>query len=284
MSSQSLAQYAEANGLKRMGARPALLDYLKETFKRRDFAFAISAYTNEAANARTALGKWWLILLPTIQAATYGLIFGLILGDSRPDNFLPFLFTGVFLFSFFSGSFSSGASSITSNGGLVRSLSFPRMLLPIAAVARQFLNLLPQLGVLAVLLLVIQQTISISWLAVLPILILALLFASGLAMIAARLTVQVRDLSKLIPFVTRIVFYISGIFFSIERVLESVPALAPFIYLNPIYDFIELTRGALVVGHQMTGTLWLACSIWAMVTFVPGVIFFWIAEERYGNE
>jgi teichoic acid transport system permease protein len=158
------------------------------------------------------------------------------------------------------------------------------MLLPIAAVARQFLNLLPQLAVLAVLLLVLQQTISISWLAVLPILILALLFASGLAMIAARLTVQVRDLSKLIPFVTRIVFYISGIFFSIERVLESVPALAPFIYLNPIYDFIELTRGALVVGHQMTGTLWLACSIWAMVTFVPGVIFFWIAEERYGNE
>lgn len=279
-----MGQYAEANGLKRMGARPALFDYLKETYKRRDFAFAISAYTNEAANARTALGKWWIIVLPTIQAATYGLIFGLILGDSRPDNFLPFLFTGVFLFSFFSGSFSSGASSITSNGGLVRSLSFPRILLPLAAVTRQFLNLLPQLAVLAILLIVLQQTISFTWLAMIPIVILAIMFSLGLAMIAARLTVQLRDLSKLIPFVTRIVFYISGIFFSIERVLEPFPALAPLIYLNPIYDFIELSRGALVVGHEMTGTLWLSCSIWAVATFVTGIIFFWIAEERYGSE
>ena len=279
-----MAEYAEANGLKRMGARPSLFDYLAETFKRRDFAFAISAYTNEAANAQTLLGKWWIILLPTIQAATYGLIFGLILGDSRPDNFLPFLFTGVFLFAFFSGSFSNGATAITSNGGLVRSLSFPRILLPIAAVTRQFLNLLPQLGVLAVLLLVLQRTITISWLALVPILALGSMFAFGLAMIAARLTVHVRDLTKLIPFITRIVFYISGIFFSIDKVLEPFPALAPFMYLNPVYDFIELARGALVVGHEMTGVLWLACSIWAVVTFVVGTVFFWFAEERYGNE
>lgn len=279
-----MAEYAEANGLKRMGARPSLSDYLAETFKRRDFAFAISAYTNEAANARTALGKWWIILLPTIQAATYGLIFGLILGSRRPDNFLSFLFAGVFLFSFFSSSFSSGATSITSNGGLVRSLSFPRILLPIAAVTRQFLNLLPQLAVLAVLLLILQKTISVSWLAMLPILLLAAMFAFGLAMIAARLTVHVRDLTKLIPFITRITFYISGIFFSVERVLAPFPALAPFMYLNPVYDFIELARGALVVGHEMTGVLWLACSVWAIVTFVIGVIFFWFAEERYGNE
>lgn len=279
-----MAQFAGANGLKRMGARPQLFEYLKETFRRRDFAFAISAYTNEAANARTALGKWWIILLPTIQAATYGLIFGLILGNSRPDNFLPFLFTGVFLFAFFSGSFSNGASSITSNGGLVRSLSFPRILLPLAAVTRQFLNLLPQLAVLAVLLIALQQTISITWLAMIPILLLAIMFSLGLAMIAARLTVQVRDLTKLIPFVTRILFYISGIFFSIEKVIAPFPALAPFVYLNPIYDFIELSRGALVVGHEMTGALWLACSIWATVTFLVGVIFFWLAEERYGNE
>lgn len=279
-----MAKFAEANGLKRMGARPRLFDYLKETLRRRDFAFAISAYTNEAANARTALGKWWIILLPTIQAATYGLIFGLILGSSRPDNFLPFLFTGVFLFAFFSGSFSNGASSITSNGGLVRSLSFPRILLPLAAVTRQFLNLLPQLAVLAVLLIALQQTISLTWLAMIPILILAIMFSLGLAMIAARLTVQVRDLTKLIPFVTRILFYISGIFFSIEKVIEPFPALASFVYLNPIYDFIELSRGALVVGHEMTGVLWLACSLWATVTFFVGVIFFWLAEERYGNE
>lgn len=279
-----MAEYAEANGLKRMGARPALGTYIKDIFKRRDFAFALSSFSNDAANARNRLGAWWMVLLPTLQAATYGLIFGVILGDNRPNNFLPFLFTGVFLFAFFSASFSTGATSITQNVGLVKSLSFPRALLPVSAVIRQFLNLLPQLGVLAVLLVVIQKTISWSWLALIPIVLLMVIFASGLAMVAARLTVQVRDLTKVIPFITRVAFYVSGIFFSVETVVAGYPWLWSMVKWNPIYDFIELARGALVVGHTMTAELWIACAVWSLISICIGTVFFWKAEERYGRD
>lgn len=267
-----------------MGARPALTTYIKDAFNRRDFAFALSSFSNDAANARNRLGAWWMVLLPTLQAATYGLIFGVILGDNRPDNFLPFLFTGVFLFAFFSGSFSTGATAITQNVGLVKSLSFPRALLPISAVIRQFLNLLPQLGVLAVLLIAIQRTISWSWLALIPITLLMVIFASGLAMIAARLTVQVRDLTKLIPFITRVAFYVSGIFFSVESVVAGLPWLWAIVKWNPIYDFIELTRGAVVVGHSMSAELWIACVVWSLISISVGTVYFWKAEERYGRD
>ena len=80
MSQENLAAYAAEHGLKRMGARPSFFNYIAETWQRRDFAVALSTFSNEAANARNRLGKWWNILLPTIQAATYGLIFGVILG------------------------------------------------------------------------------------------------------------------------------------------------------------------------------------------------------------
>ena len=267
-----------------MGARPSFFNYIAETWLRKDFAIALSTFSNEAANARNRLGKWWNILLPTIQAATYGLIFGVILGDSRPDNFLPFLFTGVFLFSFMSGSFYSGASSITSNSGLVRSLSFPRALLPISTVITQFINLLPQLGILLVTLLIIQREITWSWFALIPILLLMTMFASGLAMIAARLTAQVRDLSKLIPFFTRIAFYVSGIFFSVEQVLAGYPQIFAIVKFNPVYDFIEIARGALVKGYTMETDIWIACTAWAVVTFAVGIVFFWKAEEEYGRD
>jgi teichoic acid transport system permease protein len=279
-----VAEYAESNNLRRMGARPPFWTYLKDAFGRRDFAFALSSFSNDAANARNRLGKWWLIILPTLQAATYGLIFGFILGDNRPENFLPFLFTGVFLFAFFSGCFSSGATSITANVGLVKSLSFPRALLPLSAVIRQFLNLLPQLAVLLALLLILQQTISWSWFALIPIVFMMLVFSSGLAMIAARLTVQVRDLTKVIPFLTRVAFYVSGIFFSVETVLANYPYIWMVARWNPIYDFIELTRGALVVGYSMSAELWIACGVWSIVTFAVGTIYFWKAEERYGRD
>jgi len=284
VSQENLAAYAAEHGLQRMGARPSFFNYISEAWRRRDFAIALSTFSNEAANARNRLGKWWNILLPTIQAATYGLIFGLILGDSRPDNFLPFLFTGVFLFSFMSGSFYSGASSITSNSGLVKSLSFPRALLPISTVLSQFINLLPQLGILLVTLLIIQRQITWSWLALIPIVFLMTLFATGLAMIAARLTVQVRDLSKLLPFVTRIFFYVSGIFFSVDQVLANHPQVYAIVKWNPVYDYIEIARGALVQGYTMETDIWIACTAWAVVTFVFGSIFFWKAEEEYGRD
>ena len=280
----NLADYAASHGLKQVGTRPRFGDYLKETWARRDFAFTMSLYASEAANARTRLGRWWLVLLPSLQAFAYGLVFGLILGDLRPDNFIPFLITGVFLFSFFSGSFSSGAKAITSNGGLLKTLSFPRILLPLAAVIRQFINFLPQLALLPLVMILFGQDITWDWFWLIPIALLMLVFSTGLAMISARLTVQVKDLGKLVPFITRILFYSSGIFFEIERVFANYPELLAVARLNPVYDFISLARGALVNGMEMSPFLWLVSSAWAFGVFIFGFFYFWKAEAKYGRD
>jgi len=43
------------------------------------------------------------------------------------------------------------------------------------------------------------------------------LFNIGVACLAARLTIHLRDIAQLIPFITRIIFYMSGIFFLVDR-------------------------------------------------------------------
>jgi teichoic acid transport system permease protein len=280
----NLADYALLHGLTQVGVRPRFREYLKQAWGRRDFAFTMSLYASEAANARTRLGRWWLVLLPSLQAFAYGLVFGLILGDLRPANFIPFLITGVFLFSFFSGSFSSGAKAITSNSGLLRTVSFPRILLPLSAVIREFINFLPQLAILPIVMVAFGQQITWDWLYLIPITFLMFLFSTGLAMISARLTVQVKDLGKLVPFITRLMFYSSGIFFEIERIFAGYPELLAVAMLNPVYDFISLARGALINDMQMTPFMWIAASTWAVVTFVVGVFYFWKAEARYGRD
>ena len=280
----SVADYAREHGLKRVGARPPLVEYLKMAWQRRDFAITMSVFANQAANAKNRLGKWWVILLPTIQGAVYGLIFGIIIGGDRPTNFIPFLFTGVFLFSFIQSSISTGATSVTSNLGLVRSLNFPRMLLPFSSVLRQFLNLLPQIGLLLVVLIGFQQNITFNWLLMIPLLALMAIFAFGLALISARLTVHIQDLAKLIPFVIRIVFYTSGIFFNMEHVLKNYPVALEIEKYNPVYVFVSLARGAGVEGYEATAFMWWAAIGWAVVTLALGIVFFWKAEERYGRE
>ena len=280
----SLAEYAEKHGLKRVGARPKFAEYIKDSVRRIGFAWTLSSFTNEASDARTRLGKWWTFLLPAIQAATYGLIFGLILGSNRPENYLAFLFTGVFLFSFMSGALSSGSSSITGNAGLVNSLSFPRVLLPISAVIRQFLNFWPSLIMLVVALLATQNWPTWSWLLEIVVILLMTMFATGLGIIAARVNAQMRDLGKLIPFFTRIMFYVSGVFFLTDRVFADYPLLLTVASFNPFYDFIQLSRGLLVHGYEPTASLWINCIAWAIVMPVVGVVYFWKAEEVYGRD
>lgn len=280
----SLAEYAKQNGLTKVGARESLLTYVKHAWQRRDFAYVMALYTDQANSSRNRLGRWWLVLVPTLQAAVYGLIFGILLGGSRPENFIPYLITGVFLFSFLQGAYTSGASSVTSNIGLVRSLSFPRILLPTNAVIQQVFSLLPQVALLLVTLLLFHQQLTWNWLLLIPILILMVIFGFGLATISARLTVHVQDLNKLNPFLTRVVFYVSGIFFSIETVLKDYPVAMQIASWNPVYVYISLARGAMVEGYSMTAGMWIASVAWALGLFVIGTIFFWRAEERYGRE
>jgi len=280
----SLAEYAEKHGLKRVGARPKFAEYIKDSVRRIGFAWTLSSFTNEASDARTRLGKWWTFLLPAIQAATYGLIFGLILGSNRPENYLAFLFTGVFLFAFMSGALSSGSTAITGNAGLVNSLSFPRVLLPISAVIRQFLNFWPSLIMLVVALLATQNWPTWSWLLEIVVILLMTMFATGLGIIAARVNAQMRDLGKLIPFFTRIMFYVSGVFFLTDRVFADYPLLLTVASFNPFYDFIQLSRGLLVHGYEPTASLWINCIAWAIVMPVVGVVYFWKAEEVYGRD
>jgi teichoic acid transport system permease protein len=280
----SLADYAREHGLKRVGARPALLEYLAEAWKRRDFAMTMARFNSEAANAKNRLGRWWTVLLPTVQALVYGLIFGVLMGSSRPDNYIPFLFTGVFLFSFMSGAFGAGAGSVTGNLGLVRSLSFPRMLLPVQATIQQIFNLLPQLVLLLITWIAFAQPITWKWLLLIPITFLMIMFSTGLALVSARLTVHIQDLAKLIPFVIRIVFYTSGIFFNMEHVLKNYPIALEIEKYNPVYVFVSLARGAGVAGYDATAFMWWAAIGWAVVTLALGIVFFWKAEERYGRE
>ncbi len=126
--------------------------YLKQTWGRRDFIIALAKFRLQSDLSENRLGILWLVLRPVLNAAVYGLIFGVIQGTSRGADYPATVVTGVFLFEYFSPSLSRGAKSVTGNRALVQSLAFPRLTLPVAEVIEGFFSLLPSLLVLAVLL------------------------------------------------------------------------------------------------------------------------------------
>src|SRR5690606_18046020 len=155
----------EAHGLTRVGGRPPLTKYLRGVAQRKDFILSLALYRIEAENQRQRLGLLWIVLKPILNAAVFGLVFGILMASTKsvPD-FVSFLVIGVFLFEFFSSTMGSGAKAITSNQALVQSLAFPRMALPVAAVIQKFIQLLPTIPLLMVFLVIMGHRPTWNWL------------------------------------------------------------------------------------------------------------------------
>lgn len=288
MSDSDIGAIARSAGLEQVGARPPLGAYLAETWRRRAFAMSLARYRLEASLHESRLGLGWIVLRPILNAAIYGTVFGLIMDrSSRPGDipFIPFLVVGVFIFEFFSKSLGSGAKAITGNAGLVRSLTFPRLLLPLSQIIQYVIELLPMLIVMAIIVLAFGAPLTWSWLLIIPLMFLMTLFNFGVALIAARLTVHLRDVAQIIPLITRLFFYGSGIFYSLDLVLaDNPPWLLTIAHLNPVGGFISLSRLFVLGGPEASTLVWVVTLASGFVTMAAGIVFFWRAEEKYGRD
>jgi teichoic acid transport system permease protein len=286
----SPAELAAKYGLSVSGARPGLAEYVRQLWGRRHFIMTFSRAKLTAQYSQARLGQLWQVATPLLNAAVYFAIFGLILGAGRGMDkkvYVPFLVTGVFVFMFTQTSVMSGVKSISGNLGLVRALHFPRAALPISLALQQLQQLLYSMLVLFVIVALCGSYPSLSWLLIVPALVLQFLFNTGLAMIMARLGSKTPDLAQLMPFIMRTWMYASGVMFSIPIMLRDKPAwIADILMYNPAAVYMDLIRFALIEGYtsdNLPDHVWLAALLWAVVVGVVGFVFFWKAEERYGR-
>src|SRR5690625_2193305 len=154
LSSEQYAALAADHGLHRSGVRPKLWRYIKELWIQRHFVWVLASSDAYARHRDNYLGQLWAVLNPLLLAGAYYIIFGMLLGvDRGTENYVGFLITGLFLFLYSGGNITKASRSISTNLNLVRSLKFPRAVLPIAATLSEFILVLPSLGVLLILML-----------------------------------------------------------------------------------------------------------------------------------
>ncbi|CAL9384695.1 Teichoic acid translocation permease protein TagG [Streptomyces sp. V17-9] len=284
------ARLAAKYGLSVSGARPSLVEYVRQLWGRRHFILAFSQAKLTAQYSQAKLGQLWQVATPLLNAFVYFAIFGLILNAGRgmpKDVYIPFLVTGVFVFTFTQSSAMAGVRAISGNLGLVRALHFPRASLPISFALQQLQQLLASMIVLFAVVIGFGSYPSLSWLLVIPALVLQFLFNMGLALIVARMGAKTPDLAQLMPFIMRTWMYASGVMFSIPIMLEDKPTwIADVLQWNPAAVYMDLIRFALIDGYgseNLPPHVWAVGLGWAVVLAAGGFVYFWKAEERYGR-
>lgn len=284
----SPAQLAAKYGLSVSGARPGLLEYSRQLWGRRHFINEFAKARTQAQYTQARLGQLWQVMTPLLNAAVYYLIFGLLIGTSKGiDNFIAFLVTGIFIFTFTQSSMMSGVRAVSGNLGLVRALHFPRASLPIAFTLMQLQQLLMSMFVLIAIVLMTGEVPDGSWLLMVPALFTQWIFNTGLALIMARMGSKMTDLAQLMPFILRTWMYVSGVMYSIDNLTSHAPHYVRILLdINPAAVYIDLMRFALidsVTASQLPPHIWASAVGWAVLVGVGGYVYFWKAEEQYGR-
>lgn len=256
---------------------PPLRPYLRELWRRRQFALQLSKTKLRAKHYDTALGQLWLLLTPLLMACVYFLLVMVIRGGSRGADFFAHLVAALFLFQLFSQSVQQGANSIVGGGKLILNTAFPRVLLPLSSVVWAFRRFLPTIPLAAVVHLIVGVSVGWATLLVIPIVAVVLVIAAGVACLAAALQVYFRDLSNFLPHLLRIWLYTTPILYTADQAIDR--GLGIFMWLNPMAPIIRSLSSAVDHGEVPDPAVAAAGVGWALFLFVVGVVFF-MSRER----
>ena len=290
---------AEQFGLRPMGVRPPLGRYIKDVASRWAFIRVLGTATAYSKNQNNYLGQLWAVLNPILNATVYVLIFGILLGTSRGVlNSIAFIVIGTFLYRFFEQSVHAGSRSIAQKSNLIRSLHFPRAVLPIAQVVSLLTTLVPALLVMCAIVLLsgllpkyAMVHVTWSWLLLPAIVALLWIFNTGIAFVVARAVAITPDLDNIIGFVLRLVMYASGVIFPVMHYVQDLPAttqaiIGPILEYQPIAVYLYVARSILTQEPTIPQdpVMWAWAAGWAVVSFAVGFVVFWRGEERYGRD
>lgn len=236
----------------------AATDYWRDLWRYREL-LAFLAWRDVAVRYKqTAIGVVWALIRPLLTLMVFVLfrrMAGLRQGEV-PDVVL--VMAAVLPWQFFSSALSESSASLIGNTGLIAKVYFPRLIIPLSAIATAFVDFLITLVFLAALMwwYAVQPD---SRLATLPLFVaLAALLSLGLGLLMAALTVTYRDFRYVVPFMVQIGLFVSPVAFASTQVPERWRGVYS---LNPLVGIIDGFRWAILGGRTPLDSWSLVCSI-----------------------
>ncbi len=247
MHKKQSAQGAQNNRITVIRPKKGLsLPSLKELAEYKDLILLFAGRDLSVKYRQTVLGPLWLVIMPVISALVSTFVFG---GIARIDSsglpYFVFYFAAFTLWSYFSTSLTSTATTFTSNALLFRRVYFPRLAVPAAHILSNLFRFAVQFALLVIVLLIFWATgtdISPVWGMVwlLPLLVVqSALLALGVGALLSALTAKYRDLASLVSVGVDLWKYLTPVVYSASTLTGGVRI---FCLVNPMGAPIEAFR------------------------------------------
>lgn len=261
---------------------------------------------------QTILGMFWAIIQPFVTMIVFSFVFGRL--AKLPSDGIPyplFSYVGLLPWTFFSNGLSKASTSMTSNAGLIKKIYFPRLILPITAIAGGLIDMGLSFLMLLVLMLYywvttldltgalhlyplanptlvnnlleaqelhFQITANIIWLPAL--LLLAFVASLGISLWFAALNVYFRDVGQAMGFIVRIGMYLTPVAYPLSALPHPLQTIAA---LNPMTGVVEGFRWALLGTNTAPGFSMVIAAVLSIILLISGAFYFRRAESRFAD-
>jgi lipopolysaccharide transport system permease protein len=230
---------------------------------------------------QAVLGITWAVLQPLLTVVIFSVIFGRLAG--LPSEGIPypiFSLVGLLPWQLFSSGLQRSSASLVSSASLLTKVYFPRLIIPMSAVALGLVDFAISF-VIALGLMAYYHT-PLTWTAlwVLPLTLFTLLTAFSVGLWLSALNVQYRDVQQVVPFLLQAWMYASPVVYSAQMIPSGKWEIING--LNPMAGVIQGFRWALL-GTPPPGILMVMSVLVVAFLLMSGLYYFRRMEKNFAD-
>ena len=229
----------------------------------------------------SVFGFLWSLVNPLVMVAVYTLAFGYIL-QIRTPAFVLFLVSGLLAWGYFAGAAVMSTGAVIDSGSLVKSVYFPRAILPLSSVLFNLAQYVMTIAVIVPLVLLIHQVpLSLPMLCFPLFLVLQTLFTIGVAFTLATTTAFLRDVRHFLEIALQVLFWLTPIVYEFRAMPDR---LKPLVLASPLSPYILGYQQSLY--YREWPALWMVAlaAAYAAGALAVGLILFQRYEDRFTEQ
>jgi lipopolysaccharide transport system permease protein len=260
------------------GARPIAIEWMAEFYRYRELFFFLVWRDVKIRYKQTLMGASWAVLQPFAMMVVFTLLFGRIANiDSEGVPYQVFSYAAMVPWTFFEYAMPLAGNSLISNSKLISKVYFPRAIIPAAAALSGAVDFFIASIILIFIMVYYHVPVQASLLLWPLFLVPLLVFTTALGMIFSSLNVKYRDIKYTIPFVVRLLLFLSPVIYGTSKLPAKYQTILQF---NPLVGIIDAFRAAALPTRAINWQLFgLACAVSVALLMIAAVYFYKTERE-----
>ncbi|HWA85640.1 MAG TPA: ABC transporter permease [Opitutus sp.] len=256
-------------------------DYWREVWRYRELLGFLAWRDIKIRYKQAVLGASWALIQPAITTAIFTFVFGRL--AKMPDGGVPYpllVLAGYIPWQLFAGALNGASGSVLGNSQLVSKVYFPRLIVPLSALAVALVDFVIVLGLFLVAALWFGFVPDWHWIALPVFIFLTLLVALGGGLWLSSLTVKYRDFRYIVPFLLQVGVFVSPVGYR----TDLFPRWRTVLALNPLTGIINGFRWCLLRGSQSVDLVPIGYSLLlTAILLATGIWYFRRTERQFAD-